>query len=92
MNLYTWSSTYLENYANGLIAVLAKTEDEARAKARTTFETHLRETKDWLFLGLSNHEVLQDEDIAKERAKFEDDIARPPARVESGVLFIAGSE
>lgn len=91
MVLFSWPSRYLQNYGPGQIIVMAADVEAARAAARRRFEMHLHERYDFLFYGLSQHEILVDEDICQKRALFEADISAEPDRIE-GALFVSGSD
>ena len=91
MTLYCWRSQYLENYAPGHILVVAEDVEAARNRARCDFAADLRDRHEWLFAGLSNHEILADENLCAKRAKFEAEIAAEP-EILTGTLYLAGSE
>lgn len=90
MALYCWVSDYLKDYAPGWILVEADSVETARARARRDFETDLRNRYDYLFTGLSKHEILENEEIQAERERFEFDIAAEPEILNQAV-FIRGS-
>ena len=95
MNLYRWNSEALRNYASGDVVVLAESVEQARKKVLQEYqpdvEGHSTEEVYLVMLKLT-----EDEDYEEELAKYWDlirhDLAQEPELVESGVIFIRGSD
>lgn len=78
MNLYMWNSEYLADWANGDIIVMANDVNEARAKARESFNKCTPYQED-------------DESYLDDLRRFEEDIEPEPIEITDGVIFITGS-
>lgn len=92
MHLYVWSSTYLKDYGPGMVAVMARDLEQARANARQALLADLKERFDWLYLGLTGHEILEDEDIRLKHDLIEADLAAEPVIQSDGVIIVRGSQ
>jgi alcohol dehydrogenase YqhD (iron-dependent ADH family) len=86
--MYSWESTYLEEYAQGHIIVEANSVEEARQKALESFDEYDRDFFEW------EYEEDQDEydkqSILKRHKEFKEDISVEPEISE--VIFIRGSQ
>jgi hypothetical protein len=86
--MYSWKSTYLEEYARGHIIVEANSVEEARQKALESFDEYDREESPW------NYGEYQDEEskqyILERYEVFKEDISVDPEI--SDVIFIRGSQ
>lgn len=93
-NLYHWSvAECLENYSSGDIIVMASSLEEAKQKARENIITYLKQERSWWF----NEDGTLDEDFGKDDYRsfmetLEEDLKKEPDTVESGTVFIRGSE
>jgi hypothetical protein len=91
--LFHWNrSKYLEGYAPGDILAEAATIEEAKELVLAEFETHFREHV--LFLN-DKTAALDEEDLERyvqDLALLREDIAKEPAVIERGAVFIRGSD
>lgn len=93
MNLYHWNvSEALKNYAPGDIIVMAESVEKARIKARVQIEIFLTLAREWWYSAHGQLDPDSREDHSEFLRKFEQDIAHEPDLVESGAIFITGSE
>ena len=84
MNLYYWSSCYLQQYSKGFIVVAAISVEEAREKAIADFSRHIKEERYYV------DEEIEEEIEEENRQKFLKDISTEPTTTD--VLWINGSE
>ena len=76
MRLFRWNSEFLKQYSDGDIIVMAETADEARNKARV----NVGQSDAAYMIQMNGLEAL------------ERDLEREPEVIDSGVLYIEGSE
>lgn len=93
VNLYKWRSAALANYGKGYIIVQAKTVDGARRGALIQYKRYLKDRYYYYYDADGN---LSDDDdrrtIEEYIDKFSQDISNEPNIIETGILFIEGSE
>lgn len=89
MTIFRWYSTYLANYGNGQIIVMAQDVATARQLAEAEFPAYDRERYGWCY------DPWADEDeaviIARRLAQFRQDLAAEPETLGS-VVLVRGSE
>lgn len=94
MNLYHWHSKLMQAYGSGDIIVMADSVEEARDKARSQWAPFEEGPTEDVYLTLLRD--TEDEDYypvyGQRLSELNGDLAKEPTIVESGVLFIRGSD
>ena len=93
MKLYYWSSSYLKDYSNGYIVVMASSVAEAREKAMAAFDAHYRER--FGYRDMPGTPDANEDDIAHYnecRGLLVEDLAAEPKELTDGLIFVPGSE
>ena len=95
MKLFVWDSTALKQYRNGDIIVAAENEIEARNKAISEINDYVRSSKSnfsyWFYSDGTVDEMFMP-DYIEFMNNIELDLSRKCWIIDSGVVFINGSE
>jgi hypothetical protein len=97
-NLYHWRSNAFAQYGRGHIIVMANSVEGARKGARMRYERYLRHSEDgfeWNVLCDDGGDFIDAEskqEFIEKLAVFEADISQEPMLIDTGILFIHGSE
>ena len=96
MNLYRWRSHALKQYGLGYIIVMAKDVDGARKGALIQYEHQLKQGGLYYdCLADSNGDFIDEDariEFIEKMAVFKSDIEVQPDVIDTGILFIDGSE
>lgn len=89
MKLFRWDSEYLAGHSAGDIIAMGRDVEEARANARATLETHIRDRWGYLF-DMGDEDSMAE--LAGKRRQFEADIVKEPTEVACGAVLVRGSD